>query len=93
MYAFAHNLLDEETIKLTKFSSGGKLFVFIRGLYDPKGLPNFFTKQMSSLVKTFKEQGFALVYIDNFLLLSNSIEHKFQLIEQLHIISTKRKQF
>ena len=35
------------------------------------------------------EQGFALVYIDDILLLSDSKDHKFQLIEQLHIISTK----
>ena len=44
---------------------------------------------MSSFLKTFTEQGFALVYIDEILLLSNSKEHMFQLIEQLHIISTK----
>ena len=44
---------------------------------------------MSSFFKTFIEQSFALVYIDDILLLSNSKEHIFQLIEQLHIISTK----
>ena len=44
---------------------------------------------MSSFLKTFTEQGFALVHIDEILLLSNSKEHMFQLIEQLHIISTK----
>ena len=89
MYAYAHTPLDEETIKLTSFSSGDKLFAFIRGFYGLKGLPNFFTKQMSSFFKTLIEQGFALVYIDNILLLSTSKEHMFQLIEQLHIISTK----
>ena len=89
MYAYAHTPLDEETIKLTSFSSGDKLFAFIRGFYGLKGLPNCFTKQMSSFFKTLIEQGFALVYIDDILLLSNSKEHMFQLIEQLHIISTK----
>ena len=44
---------------------------------------------MSSFFKTLIEQGFALVYIDDILLLSTSKEHMFQLIEQLHIISTK----
>ena len=83
MYAYAYTPLDEETIKLTSFSSGDNLF---HGL---KGLPNFFTKQMSNFNKTLMEQGFALVYIDDVLLLSNSKEHMFQLIEQLHIISTK----
>ena len=89
MYAYAHTPLDEDTIKLTSFSSGDKLFDFNRGFYGLKGLPNFFTKQMSTFFKTLIEQGFALVYIDDILLLSDSKEHMFQLIEQLHIISTK----
>ena len=84
MYAYAHAPDDEDTIKLTSFSSGDKLFAFIRGFYGLRGLPNFFKKQMS----TFLEQGFALVYIDDILLLSDSKEHMFQLIDQLHIIST-----
>ena len=88
MYAYAHTPLDEDTIKLTSFSSGDKLFAFIRGFYGLKGLPNFFTKQMSTFFKTLIEQGFALVYIDDILLLSDSKEHMFQLIEQLHVIST-----
>ena len=62
MYAYAHTPLDEDTIKLTSFSSGDKLFAFIRGFYGLKGLPNFFTKQMSTFFKTLIEQGFALVY-------------------------------
>ena len=89
MYAYAHTPLDEDTIKVTSFSSGDKLFAFIRGFYGLKGLPNFFTKQMSSVFKTLIEQGFALVYINDIILLSDSKDHMFQLIEQLHIISTK----
>ena len=45
MYAYAHTPLDEETIKTTGFSSGDKLYAFIRGFYGLKGLPNFSTKQ------------------------------------------------
>ena len=44
---------------------------------------------MSKFCKTLIEQGFALVYIDDILLLSDTKEHMFQLIEQIHIISTK----
>ena len=47
-YAYAHTPVDEETIKLTSFSSHDKLFAFIRGFYGPKGLSNSFTKQMST---------------------------------------------
>ena len=54
-----------------------------------KGLPNFFTKQMSSFFKTFVEQGIALVYTDDILILSNSKKHMFQLIEAFHFISTE----
>ena len=46
MYAYAHTPIDEETIKLTGFSSGDKIYTFIRGFYGLKGLPFFFTKQM-----------------------------------------------
>ena len=42
---------------------------------------------MSSFFKTLIEQGF--IYIDDILLLSNSKEHMFQLIDQLYLISTK----
>ena len=80
---------DEETIKLTSFSSGDKLFAFTRDFYGLKGLPNFFTKQMPTFFKILIKQGFALVFIDEILLLSNTREHMFLLIGQLHIISTK----
>ena len=33
MYANAHTPLDKETTKRTSFSSGDKLFAFIRGFY------------------------------------------------------------
>ena len=44
---------------------------------------------MSSFFKTLTEQDFALVYVDDILLLSSSKEHSFQFIEQLHIVNTK----
>ena len=43
MYAYAHTPIDEETIKLSGFSSGDNLYTFIREFYGIKGLPNFFT--------------------------------------------------
>ena len=90
MYAYAHTPLDKETIKLTSCSSGDKLFVSIRGFYGFKGLPNVLLKK-STFFKTLVLVSllFALVFIDATLLLSNSKEHMFQHIEQLHIISTE----
>ena len=44
MYAYAHTPLDEETIKLTGFSSGDKLYSFIRGGLWIKGTSKLFHK-------------------------------------------------
>ena len=44
MCAYALTPLDEDTIKLTSFASGDKLFAFIQGFYGLKGLSKFFTK-------------------------------------------------
>ena len=77
MYVYAHTPLDEDTIKLISFSSGDKVIAFIRGSYGLKGLPIFFTKQISTFFKTLIEQGFALVYIDDILLSSVFKEHMF----------------
>ena len=91
MYTYAHTLFDEETIKLTRFSPGGTFFAFIRGVYCLKSLTNFFTKQMSFFFRTLIDQGFALVYIDDILLLSKSKEQLFKPIEQFNLISSKHQ--
>ena len=44
MYAYANAPLDEETITLTSFSSGDKLYAFTQGFNCLKDLPNFFHK-------------------------------------------------
>ena len=62
MYEYAHASLDEETITLTSFSSGDKLYAFTRGFFGLKGLPNFFTKQMYSFCQNSIDQGFALLH-------------------------------
>ena len=52
-----------------------------------KFCPNFFTKQMYSFFQKLVDQGFALVYIDDILLLAHTKTHMLDLIEQLHKIS------
>ena len=89
MYAYAHTPLDEETIKLIGFSSGDKLYTFIRGFYGLKGLPNFLTKQMSSFFRALLDKRSALVYIDEILLLADEKQEMFELIKELHKIATK----
>ena len=89
MYAYAHTPLDEETIKLTAFSSGDKLYTFIRGFFGLKGLPNFFTKQMSTFFRSLIEKRSALVNIDDILLLADEKQEMFELIRELHKIATK----
>ena len=61
MYAYARTPLDEETIKRTGFSSGDKLYTVIRGFYGLRGLPNFFTEQMSTFFRPLIDKRSALV--------------------------------
>ena len=89
MYAYAHTPLDEETIKLTGFSSGDKLYAFIRGFYGLKGPPNFFTKQMSTFFRPLIDKRSALFYIDDILLLANEKHELFELIKELHKIASR----
>ena len=88
MYVYAHTPLDEETIKLAGFSSGDKLYTFIRGFYGLKRLPNFFTKQMSTFFRSLIDKRSALVYI--ILLLAEEKQELFELIKELHKIATKK---
>ena len=50
MYAIAHTPLDEETIKLTGFSSGDKLYTFIRVFYGNKTTPKLLHKTNVNLL-------------------------------------------
>ena len=89
MYANAHTPLDKETIKLTEFSSGDKLYAFILGFYGLKGLPNFFTKQMSTFFRPLIDKRSALLYINDILLLANEKQEMFELIKDLHKIASR----
>ena len=51
MYAYTHTPLDEDTIKLTSFSSGDKLFAFIRGFYGLNELLIFKRKKCQPSLK------------------------------------------
>ena len=89
MYAYAHTPLDEETIKLIGFSSGDKLYTFIRGFYGLKGLPNSFKKHMSTFSRSLIDKRSALVYIDDILLLEDEKQEMFDFIKELHKKATK----
>ena len=76
MYAYAHARLDEETITLTSFSSGDKLYAFTRGFCGLKGQPNFFTKQMYSFFfknSLIKDSHVSILMIPSSLLLQKLI--------------------
>ena len=83
-------IMKVSNIKLTGFSSGDKLFAFIRGFSGLKGLPNFFTQQMSLFFRYSIRQGSALVYIYDNLLMSNFKPHMLQFIKQFHDIGNEK---
>ena len=63
MNAYAHTPLDEETLKLTGFSFGNKLYAFIRRFYGLKGLPNFFYKTNNNfLLITYRQTFYVSIY-------------------------------
>ena len=82
-------ILDEETIKLTGFSSGDKLYTFIRGFYGLKGLSIFSTKQMSTFFRSLIDKRSASVYFDDIVLLADEKQEMFERIKELHKVATK----
>ena len=71
MYAYAHANVVEETITLTSFSSGDKFYAFIRGFLTLK-VCQFCHKTIVSFFQKLIDLGFALVYIDDILLLPHT---------------------
>ena len=65
------------------------MYAFIRGFYGLKGLPNFFTKPMSTFFRSLIDKRFALVYIDDILLLPDEKQEMFEPIKELHKLATK----
>ena len=65
------------------------MYAFILGFYGLKGLPKFFTKQMSTFFRSHIDKRSALVYIDDILLLADEKQEMFELVKELHEISTK----
>ena len=90
LFTYPHTLLDEKTIEFKAFPQVISFLLSLDFFMDLKSYEFFFTKEMSSFFKTLIEQGVTLVYFDEILLLSNSKEHMFQLIEHFHIITTKQ---
>ena len=89
MYAYAQAMLDDDTIHLTRFPSGDKLFTFMRRFDVLKRLPTFFAYQMSSFFKDLIRHRYALTCFDDILLTSKPKPHTLQFIKQLHDIGTK----
>ena len=89
MFAFSHATVDDETLKLTGFSTGDNIFAFISGFFVLKSLPMFFSQQLSLVFKDLIPKGSALVLSDDNLLISNVTPDLPQLIEQFHDIATE----
>ena len=89
VYAYSPATLDDETTKLTGFSSVDKLFDSIRKFYGLQRLRKFFTPQMSLFSRRIFGQESTRVYIDDILLMTNAKPHLLQLIKHFNDIATK----
>ena len=81
--------LASQLARANKKYKSTKLYTFIRGFYGLKGLPNYFTKQMSTFFGSLIDKRSALVYIDDILLLANEKQEMFELIKELHTIASR----
>ena len=91
MYAYAPTPLDEKIIILTNFSSGDKLFAFIRGFYGFKRIQKFFTKQMSKNLLNSFCTWFCSCSYRRYITLIKLKELMSQLTEQLLFYNRKNK--
>ena len=69
MYAYAHALLDEETITLTNFSSGDKLFAFSEVFMALKVYPVFSQNKCTHFFKNSLIKALHLFILILFILL------------------------
>ena len=89
IHAFAHATLDDETLKVTVFSPGDTLFAFITKFLGLKVLLKIFPQQMSTSFKDLIQQGSALLYNDDIVLVSTSKPYVLQIIKKLNDIANK----
>ena len=93
MHAYAQATLDEVTFKLTRISSGDKLFDLIRGDFLAlKVLQNFYisTRNLPLFFKDLIRQGSALAYIDDILLMLNFKPNLLQPIQLFEVFANKK---
>ena len=86
MYACAYAPLDKENITLVTVWSGDELYAFIRGFYNPKGLPNAFLQNKCTPSFNNPLIKFLHVYFGYIFILAHSKTHMLEPIEQLHQI-------
>jgi hypothetical protein len=76
--------LDEETQQLVSFVIGDCQLKFVRGFYGLSGLPNYFSRIMTMQFKSLIQRKDALAYLDDLLLMSDTKDYMFQIIDEFH---------
>ena len=76
--------LSKEAQKLVSFVIGGLQWKFVRGFYGLSGLPNFFSRIMMLSFRKMIEKKTVLTYIDDLLIMGNSVEEMFTSIIEFH---------
>ena len=72
------------------FSSGDQLFAFTGGFFGLKCFPNSLTKHMSAFFKSQIQQGSALGYIDDLLVMSHPKPYMLQLPKEIQYFARRK---
>ena len=78
--------LSPETQNLTCFIIGGKQYPYTRGFYGLCGLPNFFSRLMTTLFDPLIRQKQAITHIDDTKMQSQNKNEMFTVINEYHTL-------
>ena len=84
--SYAHHQvpLSPETQNLTSFIIGGKQYTYTRGFYGLCGLPNFFSRLMTTHFDPLIKKRQAITYIDDTIMRPQSNNEMFTVINEYH---------
>lgn len=88
---FFHIRMAEESIKYTSFVTPFSQFEYLKMPFGLKSAPTRFQKFVNEIVEELVRTGDALVYIDDFLIATESLEHHLRVLKRVLKLMVDRK--